>query len=397
MPYQPTKQLKTHASHQASYMPQLDSLRFFAVLGVLVSHYWIPHNLVWLFRDMDWGSMGVRLFFVLSGFLITGILLDCRQIAEDTFQSPLHFVRQFYFRRFLRIFPIYYLVIGIALLIDYPPAREIWIWLISYTSNIYITVTNTWIGQFSHFWSLAVEEQFYLFWPWIILFFPRRRLPFVILLLIVLAPIFRLYAYELHRFDVSPFDFKSGTFTLGNLDSLGMGAMLAFVQRLNIAKQTLQNYVSGIILPFGVFLYLLTLALYHYHIKPSVFFSFNDFALSMIFVWLISVTAAGVKGLFGRVLEFAPFQYLGKISYGIYVYHYFVPFLIAPVFSALGLQYDTPGPTNFLFSSLVAIGVASLSWHVFEFPINSLKRHFDYEPGLQESLPASERMTERLQ
>lgn len=375
-------------------MPQLDSLRFFAVLGVLVSHYWIPQNLPWLFKDMDWGSIGVRLFFVLSGFLITGILLDCRQMAEDTFQSPLHFVRQFYFRRFLRIFPIYYFVIVLALLFNVPPAREIWAWLVSYTSNIYITVSNTWIGQFSHFWSLAVEEQFYLFWPWLILFFPRRRLSLIILLLIFLAPVFRLYAYEVHRLDVSPFDFKSGTFTLANLDSLCMGALLAFVSQSNISKKTIRNYSSGIVLPLGLLLYLTSLVLYHYRIKPAVFFSLNDLAVSMIFVWLISATAVGFQGFLGKVLEFAPLRYLGKISYGIYVYHYFVPFLIIPFLGALGFRYDTPGPTNFLLSSLVAIGLASLSWRVIELPINNLKRHFRYSPKVQKIASAPENITE---
>ncbi len=375
-------------------MPQLDSLRFFAVLGVLISHFWIPKNLLWLFRDMDWGWIGVHLFFVLSGFLITGILLDCRQMADNTFRSPFYFVRQFYFRRFLRIFPIYYFVIGIGLLFNFSPAREIWIWLVSYTSNIYITVFNTWIGQFSHFWSLAVEEQFYFFWPWIILFFPRKWISFTILLLIFLAPLFRLYVYSVHRFDVSPFDFKSGTFTLGNLDSLGMGGLLALVKRSHISKQSVQNYLSRILLPFGVFLYVTSLVLYHYRIKPSVFFSLSDFAVSMIFVWLVSVTTVGVKGFFGRVLEFAPFKYLGKISYGIYVYHYFVPFLIAPFFSAMGFRYEMPGPTNFILSSLVAIGFAALSWHIFEFPINNLKRHFQYSPNVQEIPSIPERIRE---
>jgi peptidoglycan/LPS O-acetylase OafA/YrhL len=388
--------LKASAANQSDYMPQLDSLRFLAVLGVLVSHYWIPQGLVWLFADMDWGWIGVHLFFVLSGFLITGILLDCRHLAESTAQPPMHFVRQFYIRRFLRIFPIYYLAIGIALLFNFPLAREIWGWLITYSSNLYITVSNTWIGLFSHFWSLAVEEQFYLFWPWIILFFPRKWIPFTLLSLIILAPAYRLYAYEMHRFDVSPFDFKPGTFTLGNLDSLGMGALLAFVNQSKMPKQILQNYLSRIILPLGILLYIASLVLYHYHIKPSVFFCLNDFAVSLIFVWLISSTSIGFKGLPGTFLEFAPLKYLGKISYGIYVYHYFVPFLIAPFFTGLGFQFDTPGPTKFLVSSLVTIGFASLSWHAFEFPINNLKRHFQYAPKVQEMPPAPEIMTESL-
>lgn len=382
------------ASVQPNYMPQLDSLRFFAVLGVLISHYWMP-KLNWLLADMDWGWMGVHLFFVLSGFLITGILLDCREMAEKTSRSPSYFVRQFYIRRFLRIFPIYYLIIAIALTINIPLAREIWGWLVSYTANIYITVFNTWVGLFSHFWSLAVEEQFYLFWPWAILLLPKKWLPATMVFAILLAPLYRFAAYEMHRFDVSPFDFKSATFTIGNLDSLGMGALLAFVKS-TVGKVTAQKYLSRKILPFGLFLYVTSLALYHYHIKPSIFFSLNDFAVSLIFTWLVSATAIGFKGVLARFLESSPLQYLGKISYGIYVYHYFVPFLITPIFSALGIEYETPGYINFLLSSAITISIASLSWYAFELPINNLKRHFRYEPPANMVLaPATESMTEK--
>jgi peptidoglycan/LPS O-acetylase OafA/YrhL len=359
-------------------MPQLDALRFFAVLGVLVSHYWIPKGLFWLFADMDWGWIGVHLFFVLSGFLITAILLRCRYIAENTSQSPLYFIRQFYLRRFLRIFPIYYLVIGIALVLNLPLAREIWGWLVSYTANIYIVVFNRWIGLFSHFWSLAVEEQFYLFWPWLILFLPKKSLAWTMLFVILLAPIYRFSAYEIHRFNISPFDFKSGTLTLGNLDSLGMGALLALVHQSKSNKEAIQKYLSRMVLPFGLFLYTISLALYHYHIKPSVFFSLNDFAVSLIFTWLVSAAAIGFKNALGNILEFSPLKYLGKISYGIYVYHYFIPFFLASIFGFFKIEYHTPSFTNFLLASVVSIAVATLSWHIFEFPINNLKAYFRY-------------------
>jgi peptidoglycan/LPS O-acetylase OafA/YrhL len=228
---------------------------------------------------MDWGWIGVQLFFVLSGFLISGILLDSRQAVENTTISPFFLIRQFYIRRFLRIFPIYYLVIFISLLLNIEPARQIWVWLVSYTSNIYITVFNTWIGAFSHFWSLAVEEQFYLIWPCLIMFLPRKWIPVMILFTIALAPIYRFGAYQMHRYDVSPFDFKPGTFTLANSDSLGIGALLAYAWRTNLTRESVQRYLTKIILPLGIILYVTTLALYHYRLKPSAFFTLNDFAL----------------------------------------------------------------------------------------------------------------------
>ena len=94
-------------------------------------------------------------------------------------------------------------------------------------SDIYITVQNTWIGYFSYFWSLAVEEQFYLIWPFLILILPKKWLLPSVALAILGAPVYRFSVYQLSHRDISPFDLKAGTLTPANLDSLCMGAMLA--------------------------------------------------------------------------------------------------------------------------------------------------------------------------
>jgi peptidoglycan/LPS O-acetylase OafA/YrhL len=375
-----SKQHPDHPDEQKTYMWQLDGLRCFAVLGVLVSHFWIPQGLPWLLADMDWGWIGVRLFFVLSGFLITGILLDARQIAGNKTTTSAYQLRQFYARRFLRIFPIYYLVIMITIALNIPLARELWAWLVTYTSNIYITLHNTWIGYFSHFWSLAVEEQFYLIWPFLILILPKKWLLPSVALAILVAPVYRFSAYQLYRGDISPFDFKAGTLTPANLDSLGMGAMLAIFWHNRAYRERVQKYTLFIILPVGILLYLVTLALYHYDIKPSVFFTLNDFALALIFAWLVSSAAMGFKGTVGKFISFPIFVYLGKISYGIYVYHYFMPLILVPVMKWLGFEAPPPGPLNFILAGSLSIAIASLSWYLFEYPINRLKRHFAYVP-----------------
>jgi peptidoglycan/LPS O-acetylase OafA/YrhL len=372
------QKMSLSSSESQNYMPQLDALRFFAVLGVMVAHLWHPNRLPWLFGDLDWAGLGVRLFFVLSGFLITGILLDCRRTAGKTGMSTMFFIRQFYARRFLRIFPIYYLVVIIALIVNLPPAREIWGWLITYTTNVYITVNNEWIGRFGHFWTLAVEEQFYLIWPWIILLIPRKRLLPVMLFFISLGPIYRLFAYKLYPFDIGAMDFKAATLTLGNLDSLTIGALLALAWRSNIPKQTLQKYMTRIVLPVGLLLYTICLVFYHYRIKPSVFFVLGDFSAALVFAWLISSAGLGFKGLAGKVLELKPLNYLGKITYGIYVYHYFPPLILAPLLSRFGYELRVPGLTNFVLSGLVTLVVASISWHWLEQPINNFKRYFQY-------------------
>ncbi len=370
-------------------MPQLDALRFFAVLGVMVAHLWHPRRLPWLFGELDWAGLGVRLFFVLSGFLITGILLDCRDTAKKHGMPVRFYIRQFYARRFLRIFPIYYLVVIIALIVDLPPARAIWVWLATYTTNIYITINNEWVGRLGHFWTLAVEEQFYLVWPWVILFAPRNRLLPIILFFISLSPIYRIFAYQFYPFDIGAMDFKAGTFTLGNLDSLAIGALLALAWSSDIPKATLQKYLIRLILPIGLILYTICLVLYHYRIKPSVFFIFGDFSASLVFAWLVSSAGMGFKGWVGRVLELRVLNYLGKITYGLYVYHNFPSLMLIPLLGKFGYEIQDLSRTNFVLSGLVTIVIASISWHLFEQPINNLKRHFQY------SAPSTSRTPEQ--
>jgi peptidoglycan/LPS O-acetylase OafA/YrhL len=364
--------------NQQNYMPQLDALRFFAVLGVMVAHNWHPSRLPWLFGDLDWAGLGVQLFFVLSGFLITGILLDCRMTKEKTSQPTLFYIRQFYARRFLRIFPIYYLVLFVAFALNVSPVRDVWVWLVTYTTNFYITINDVWVGRFGHFWTLAVEEQFYLFWPWLVLFLPRKWLLPALLFIISLAPVYRLYAYINFPFDIGAMDFKAGTFTLASLDSLGIGSLLALAWRSNIKKESLQKYLSRLALPVGLLIFTVSLVLYHYRIKPSVFFTLANLGSGLIFAWLVNAAGNGFKGALGKFLEFSPWIYLGKISYGIYVYHNLVPLILIPLFDALGVPYQVPGRVNFILSSLLTLVIASASWHWIELPINNLKRHFPY-------------------
>ena len=170
-------------SNKLQHMPQLDTLRAFAVTAVLVHHY---------FTWANWGlgaTLGVKLFFILSGFLITGILLRSRDAATASGHKWSSLVGRFYVRRFLRIFPLYYFVVAVAATINLEPAREILPWLLTYTLNIYMANLGWFVANFAHFWTLAVEEQFYIFWPWIILFAPRNWLIRLTLIFISVGPL----------------------------------------------------------------------------------------------------------------------------------------------------------------------------------------------------------------
>lgn len=160
----------------ADPMPQLDALRAFAVFAVLVHHFLPAELLTWQFAQLPWGFLGVRLFFVISGFLITGILLRARDEAAAAGVLPTTVLFNFYARRCLRIFPLYYFVVLSGLALNLPPMREEWIWLVSYTLNLRISALGWYPENISHFWSLAVEEQFYLLWPFVVLFAPKPLL-----------------------------------------------------------------------------------------------------------------------------------------------------------------------------------------------------------------------------
>ncbi len=208
-------------TRSSSYMPQLDSLRAFAVAGVMALHY---HQNS---KTGPLGVFGVRLFFVLSGFLITGILLECRSIVLDEGQSATATLTRFYIRRFLRIVPVFYLVLGLAWILGVPAARDGLVWHIGYASNFYSAHLHGWPAGVGHFWSLAVEEQFYFVWPLIICSISRRRAvePCILAIIfgVVLIRIFlRPHLTYPWYLDMSP---------LASIETLGIGSLLAAASR----------------------------------------------------------------------------------------------------------------------------------------------------------------------
>src|SRR5262245_24629688 len=136
-------------SNALKYMKQLDGLRAMAVLAVLWTHY-LPEE-YWLF-GIYWGGYGVRLFFVLSGFLITGILSKSRQYVIQGKQRSSFAIRQFYIRRFLRIFALYYTILALTVLIAIPEVKEAIAWHVLYLSNIYFALQGRYYGSTGHLW-----------------------------------------------------------------------------------------------------------------------------------------------------------------------------------------------------------------------------------------------------
>ncbi|RUU12827.1 acyltransferase, partial [Mesorhizobium sp. M7A.T.Ca.TU.009.01.3.2] len=157
---------------------QLDALRAIAVTMVLYSHFFAE-------GPSFWGHIGVRLFFVLSGFLITRLLLEARSATEFETGPAL---RSFYIRRMLRIFPPYFAVLGFVWLVDLDQSRGSLVWHALYLSNFWYALHNNWNPWvLGHFWSLSIEEQFYLAWPLVVLLAPRRRFEAICIAVIALS------------------------------------------------------------------------------------------------------------------------------------------------------------------------------------------------------------------
>jgi peptidoglycan/LPS O-acetylase OafA/YrhL len=320
------------------HMPQLDGLRAFAVMAVLVHHLFDPLLLPGYRGPGDWGIAaicGVRLFFVLSGFLITGLLLD----AVDACRGGPRAVAmwRFYGRRALRIFPVYYLVLAIALLVG--PADAL-----------------------SHFWSLCVEEQFYLFWPWIVLFAPRKHLKGYAVAMILIAPLFRWFALATEMNGVAFY-----TLTPSSLDALGLGALLAISTNGRPASAELERHLRLTGVPIAVAgLLLAFVSSWGRAVLLETF-------IALGFLWLVAGASRGFAGVAGAFLNASPVRYLGKISYGIYVYHLLVPYVLNWSLKTAGFAPLRKDLYGFAVYTAVTIAVASCSWFALERPFNALK------------------------
>jgi peptidoglycan/LPS O-acetylase OafA/YrhL len=356
-----------------AHLVQLDSLRAFAVMGVLVTHY-LPSTTTFV----QFGYFGVKLFFVLSGFLITGILL--RGGTVDRLRT----LRQFYARRFLRIFPAFYLVLLLAAALAVPGIRDGFGWYASYLSNFWF------IFHFAHqrgnyaqpFWSLAVEEQFYLVAPALVLFAPRRHLRTILLGAAMAAIAYRAAAVH------AGWNENAHTYApAACLDSLGLGALLA-VTRWQGLSDRWTRWALALGLPL-LALYISDNAL-TYHLSQGyrlqhwsyrlLYYTpvFRDTAIALVSVWLVARASRGFGGLAGRVLSFSPLVYVGTISYGIYLYHFFMVWGFQREFGWIRGQY--PNQALYLLAlTAAAIAIATMSWFAFERPINGLKRYFPYD------------------
>jgi len=346
------------------YMPQLDTLRAVAVLMVIVAHWMGEYRFA---HALPLGMVGVTLFFVLSGFLITQILLKERE-ASDSGHERKWALGRFYIRRTLRIFPVYYLFLVLLYVSGVPEFRGDLLWYVFYSVNVLVYDHQAWVGPASHLWTLAVEEQFYLVWPLLILFTPRQHLWKVIAAAVLLGPISRGVLFYLSNGTETAAEFAH-VLTPTCMDCFGLGAILAYRRTFSDKQFRFASWGWRAFLGANVLL-----LIWRQEFSAMTNILLFRLSISVIAVTLIAAASLGFRG-FGRILmECPPLVFLGKISYGLYLFHYPLP----AVYRWLGLPVFASKPLALAAQFAFLVLVASASWYCFEKPVKNLARWIPY-------------------
>lgn len=342
------------------HMPHLDALRGFAILGVLYVH-WVP-------GCPEIGAMGVPLFFVLSGFLITGILLRLKDQIISGEHTTLSAFRHFYYRRTLRIFPLYYLVLALGCLLGLAGFREYWPWHVAYLTNFPVAANSV---MASHFWSLACEEQFYLIWPFIVFGCSQRMMKVVVAFMLGYAVLYR------NIILATDYDLMELRLLPAVMDYLAAGSALAMMHKNNSMPSWVERMFRwDWLVAMGIVLIVVSPSGYNIY-SPSAMpnigslpqFDLYRFLPCILFAGLVHRCAVVREQHERSIMDARWLQYLGKISYGVYILHQPIRGILAWMWPAFW-EY----PWGSIPVSLVAtLSVAALSYHFFESPINALK------------------------
>jgi peptidoglycan/LPS O-acetylase OafA/YrhL len=367
---------------QPNYIKSLDGVRAVAILLVMAFHFGI----------IRFGWMGVQLFFVLSGFLISSILLREKDTPSPLFQR----LKKFWIRRSLRIFPLYYIYLTVFVVIclftAFPPGyfRDL-PYLYSYTFNL-TRISNSWHESpvYTHFWSLCVEEQFYLFFPFIIFLLSRSSLRALLVAVLIAGPVFRWsFGNYLAQSGKTPFEVFDVIywFPFSHLDAFFTGTAIPLLGLKDRIKRPEWLFALGCILALGAGILNFFYDSHGHSLPTSMGYNFGDvnsyqhvwyysvlnlFAASLLLL-LISPYRSMAGTVVKRVLENNALVAIGKVSYGMYILHWVIQ-------TQLVERWIPVSESNkywlFLLDVPVVYAFALLSFHFIEQPFTQLKDKF---------------------
>lgn len=370
------------------HLTALDGIRGLAIFMVLIWHYGVTQSAatpgtMWSYIATALGLTwtGVDLFFVLSGFLIGGILLDNRA-SQNLFSV-------FYLRRVFRIFPLYFFWLGLFFILSSALAGDgsfkwlfqdplpYWSYL-TYTQNFAMAhreaLGPNWLAIT---WSLAIEEQYYLLLPFVIRYFPLRALPWIFGICIASAPIIR---WSLFHYTHS--GLPGHVLLPGRWDALLMGVSVAYLCRRPwflywvAANRRLLNGILAVL-----FLGVCGLVLRKVQGASYTMSLYGYTLVALFYACLLLVTVTRPRGVINRLLSLRPLVFLGAISYGVYIIHQG----ISGIFHGLAHQTEPliTSPVDVLITVaalLTTLGLAWVSYRYFETPILRIGHRVRYQP-----------------
>jgi len=350
---------------EMGYKRQLDGLRAICFLGVFLFHtdsirFW-------------WGAYGVHVFFALSGFLITKILLT----HENSVPTG-DLIKSFYIRRFLRIFPAYYMILILLLIFASVPYMTS-IFFYVYNIKLFLLslagkageVALHWNEWGMHFWSLSVEEQFYIIYPILFLYLAKKyRAQFFVLSILLSILVTTAFKFAASTTYYGYLPFVCGEYIL-------WGCFLAYLEHHGkLSKIPRDRMFYYCILAFVVYCYLRDPPRYTYSRSfITIFPGFEQTITAVLFALLIWSLWHADSDPVAKALAWGPLAYFGKISYGLYLIH---PFMWN-LFDIVKAKWEVlNGVPVFLGRLSLTVFFAVLSWHFFENPINKMKVKVPY-------------------
>ena len=347
----------------------MDGIRGVAILLVVFFHNFGFTNYFYF------GWLGVDLFFVLSGFLITEILL--KTVGNK------NYLKNFYLKRALRIFPLYYLVLIISIFIlpkipslrdnlSYYVENQIWLW--TYLQNwLFIIKTPESTNFLVHLWSLGVEEQFYVIWPYIILWIRKPKLLLILVgVFLILVICLRIWLWLKHVEVLNYFN----PYTFTRVDGICIGCMLALLKAINF--NILRKYSTLFVLALSFlnfFFYFLNKA-HSFSFPYFPFFGYTSFAI--VFAFLVFEAISERNKIINFIFTIPVLKFFGKISYGFYVFHW--PIYLG-IFSKISFLFNKRLNMEIsyaqIFSAIIAtclgLLVSIISYYTFEMKLLKLK------------------------